>query len=182
MPKTQSSRQTDRTGFQCSWGILKLPVLGIVSAIQCDLHFVSFTVRQQHGLGVIQVTALLAVVFIDACFDDGIHRTGFFAETAKNAFGQVDVVLRGAARTVCTLRHFDLDRHCRANRLAQLAGDAALLTVRITALRMQTAEAEALWRLFLRIFDGDVAREEITPGHRETLEQFEQQETLEEIY
>src|SRR4051812_46167499 len=64
-------------------------------------------------------------------FDDGIDRAGLLAEAAIDAFRHVDVVARGAARAVLARFGLDGDRLGRANRLAQLASDAALLAVGI---------------------------------------------------
>src|SRR5690606_40637693 len=55
----------------------------------------------------------------------------------------------------CDIR-FDRDRKRRTNCFAQLAGDAALLSVRVAALRMQSAVARRLRRLLLRILDRNV--------------------------
>src|SRR4029079_8266968 len=91
-----------------------------------------------------------AVVLDDARLDDRVHRAGFLAEAAEDAFHQVDVVAGGAARAVGALLGLDVDRERRAHRLAQLARDAALLAVRIAAQRVQAAEARALRRPLLR--------------------------------
>ena len=49
------------------------------------------------------------------------------------AFRQIDVVARRTPRAVGALVGFDVDRERRADRLAELAGDAALLTVFVAA-------------------------------------------------
>ena len=81
------------------------------------------------------------MVLEDPRLDDRIDRAGFFAEAAEDALGEVDVVAGGAPRTVVALVRLDGDRHRRADRLAQLAGNAALLAVGIAAQRVQAAEA-----------------------------------------
>jgi hypothetical protein len=106
-----------------------------------DLRLVAVAHREQHLLGVVEVAALLAVVLEHARLDDGVHRAGLLAEAAEDALGQVDVVARRAARAVVALLRLDGDRQRRADRLAQLAGDAALLAVRVAAQRVQAAEA-----------------------------------------
>jgi hypothetical protein len=97
------------------------------------------------------------VVLENAGLDDGIDRAGFLAEAAEDALGQVDVVARGAPTAVALLGGFDGDRHCRADCLAQLAGDAALFAVRVAAQGMQAAETVACgvfssgyWMVILR--------------------------------
>src|ERR1039457_6002390 len=81
---------------------------------------------------------MLHVVFVDPRLDDGIHRAGLFAEAAVNALEQIDVVARGATCTVGGHVRVDRDRQRRAHRLAQLAGDTALLAVRIGGPRKRT--------------------------------------------
>jgi hypothetical protein len=58
---------------------------------------------------------------------------------------------------------FDGDRHGRAHRFAQLAGDAALFAVLVAAQRVQAAEARAQRRLLFRELHGDLALEEMAP-------------------
>src|SRR5512141_419443 len=157
------------------------PVSRVVGAVLCDLSLVTVSHREQHLLGVMQVAALFAVVFEDARLDDGVDRAGLLAETAENAFVQVDVVARGAARAVGALLRFDRDRERRAYGLAQLARDAALLAVGIAAQRMQAAKTGRLRRVLLRILHRDLAREHVAPGDGEPLHQLEQEEGLEEF-
>src|SRR6185503_6592178 len=132
-------------------------------------------------LGVVEVAALLAVVLEDAGLDDRVHRAGFLAEAAENAFRQVDVVARGAARAVGARFGLDVDRERRAHRLAQLAGDAALFAVRIAAQRVQPAEARAHRRLLLRELHRDLAREQVPAGEREAAKQLDEEEGAEEF-
>src|SRR5688572_24013255 len=93
---------------------------------------------------------------MDAGLDDRVHRAGLFAETAVDALEQVDVVASRAARAVGGDVGLDRDRERRAHRLAQLAGDAAFLAVRITTLCVQATVARRLRGLLLRILHGDV--------------------------
>src|SRR3546814_3975920 len=62
-----------------------------------DFRLVAVANGKQHVFGVVQVAALFSVVFGNMRFDDGVDRTAFFAEATENAFGQIDVVARGAA-------------------------------------------------------------------------------------
>src|SRR5262249_39992111 len=103
------------------------------------------------------------------------------AEAAEDALHQVDVVARGAARPVLPLLRLDMDGERRTHRLAQLAGDAALLAVRVAAQRMQAAEARTLRRLLLRELHRDLAREEMPAGEEQAAPQLEQEERTEEI-
>src|SRR3546814_3987749 len=84
-------------------------------------------------------------------FDDGIHRAGFLAEAAIDALRHVDIVARGAARAVLAGLGLDGDRQRRADRLAELAGDAAFLAVGIAPQRMFAAKARAERPLFVGV-------------------------------
>src|SRR6185503_8768299 len=91
----------------------------------------------------------------------GVHRTGFLAEPAGDALEEVDVIARRAARAVGAHVGFDGDCERRADCLAELAGYAALLAVRIAAQRMQPAETRRLRRLLLGVLQGDLGPEEV---------------------
>jgi hypothetical protein len=103
--------------------------------------FVAVADGEQHVLGEIEVAALLAVVVEDVRLDDRIDRAALLAEAAEDALGEVDVVACRAARAVVADVALDRDRQRRADRLAQLAGDAALLAVLVAAQRVQAAKA-----------------------------------------
>ena len=96
-----------------------------------------------------------------------------FTEAAENAFGQVDFITRSAAGAIVALFRLNGDRHGRADRLAQFAGDAALFPVGIAALRMQTAKTRAL-RRFLPKLHSDLALEEMTTGQRQALDELDE--------
>jgi len=81
------------------------------------------------------------VVFVQACFDDGVHRAGFLAEAAVDALEKIDVVAGRAARAVVADTRLDGDRERRTHGLAELARDAALLAVRVAAQRVQARNA-----------------------------------------
>src|SRR5258706_6736675 len=106
-------------------------IRGVGRAVLRDLLFVAVAYREQHRLGVVQVAALLAVVLEDPRLDDRVHRAGFLAEAAEDALREVDVVARRAARAVGARLGLDVDRERGADRLAQLARDAALFAGRI---------------------------------------------------
>src|SRR5437763_1829947 len=106
-----------------------------------DLALPAVAVREQPLLVVVQFLARLGGEFEVRPLDDGVDGAGFLAQPAIDALHHVDVVARGAARAVIAARTcLDGDRLRGANRLAQLARDAALLPVRITAQRMLAAE------------------------------------------
>src|SRR6266446_7794939 len=154
---------------------------GVRGAVAGDLLLVAVAYGEQHFLGVVEVAALLAVVLEDARLDDRVHRAGLLAQAAEDALGEVDVVARGAARAVGALLGLDRDRERGAHRLAQLAGDAALLAVRVAAQGVQPAEARAHRRLLLGELHRDLAPEEVAPGERHALRQLDQEEPPEEV-
>ncbi len=118
-----------------------LSIARICCPIPSYLFLVPVAYSQQHFLGINEVATLFAVVLQNTGLDNGVHRTGFFAETAKYAFGQVNVIARRTARAVLALLGFDSDRKCGTDRLAQLAGDTSLFSIWVAAQRMQTSEA-----------------------------------------
>ena len=75
---------------------------------------------------------------------DGVHRAGLLAQAAVDAFDHVDVVAGRAAAAVGARFGLDGDGLGRADGLAQLAGDAAFLAVRIAAQGVLAAEARRL--------------------------------------
>src|SRR4029077_8700271 len=106
---------------------------GVGRPVAGDLLLVAIAHREQHGLGVVEIPPLLAVVLEDPRLDDGVDRAGFLAEAAEDALHEVDVVARGAAGAVVPLFRLDMDGERGAHRLAQLARDAALFPVRVAA-------------------------------------------------
>ncbi len=81
------------------------------------------------------------------------------------------------------LSRFGLDgnRLRRANRFAQLARDATLFTIGITAQRMLAAETRANGVLFERIVDRRLGLEEILQGQPMRLDEFPQREAFDEV-
>src|SRR5690606_5791807 len=117
-------------------GRVQLQVLG-------DLVLPAVSVREQLVLVVEQLLAGLGGELEVRSLDDGIHRTGFLAQAAVDALRHVDVVARGAPAAVAARLGLDGDGQRRADRLAELAGEAALLAVRVAAQRVLAAEARA---------------------------------------
>src|SRR6185437_11321137 len=106
------------------------------------------------------LAAMLHVVLVDAREYDRIDRAGLLAEAAVDALEEVDVIARRPARAVGCNIGLDRDADRGADRLTKLAGDAALLPVRIAAQRVQAAKARRLRRLFLGIIEGVFVGEE----------------------
>src|SRR5690349_17969974 len=153
----------------------------VLLAVLGDLRLVPVPDRQQHLLGVVEIAALLAVVLEDARLDDRVDGAALLAEPAEDAFGEVDVVARRAARAVVALLRLDGDRQRRAYGLAQLAGDASLLAVGVPAKRVQAAEARALRRFLLGELDRHLAGEEIAARERHALQELHQEPGIEEL-
>src|SRR5688572_1124754 len=151
-------------------------IVGVFAAGGGDLGLVAVADGEQHRLGVDGLAAALEVPLVDVGLDDGVDRAALLAEAAVDALHQVDVVARGAARAVLALLALDGDGERRADRLAQLARDAALLAVGIAAQSMQPAEARALGRLLLGVHHGDLAGEEEPAGELQALQQLGEQE------
>src|SRR5712691_12332415 len=148
-----------------SWS---LPVRRVERDILGDLALPAVAVCEQALLVEIELLARLGRELEVRSFDDGIDRAGLLAKPAIDAFDHVDIVARGAARAVVASRPgLDGDGLGGANRLAQLAGDAALLAVGIAAQRVLAAKA----RRDRSLLDGGVERrlavEEVAQGKRE---------------
>src|SRR6185437_12558596 len=113
------------------------PVRRVEREVLRDLALPAVAIREQLFLVVVELFPRLGRKFEIRPFDDRVDRAGFLAETAINALHHVDVVARRPPRAVVPARtRFDSDGLRRANRLAQLAGDAALFAVRVAPERM----------------------------------------------
>src|SRR5690606_29276665 len=134
---------------------------GVGGAALGDLGFQPVTDRQQLRLGGDVLATLVEVVLVDVGLDDRVHRAGLLAEPAVDALEQVDVVTRGAAAAVLPALRIDGDGQRGAHRLAQLAGDAALLPVRVPAQGVHAAEARRLRRLLHRVHQRVLGPEQV---------------------
>src|SRR5262249_14109258 len=109
-----------------------------------DLAFPAIAVREQALLVVIELLARLGRELEVWPLDDRIDRASLLDQPERDDLHQVEVVARGGARAVIGAgARLNGDRLRRTDRLAQLAGNAALLAVRIAAQRVLAAEA---WR------------------------------------
>jgi hypothetical protein len=107
-----------------------------------DLLLPAVAVREQAFLVVVELLGCLGRELEVRSQDDGVDWAGLLAEAAVDAFHHVDVVAGGPPRAVVAPRpSLDGDGLGRADRLAQLAGDAALLPVRIAPQRKLAAKA-----------------------------------------
>lgn len=104
------------------------------------------------------------LVFKNVRFHNRINRAAFLAKATEDAFGQIDVVTGCPPRAIRTLLRLDRDRHCRAHRFTELAGNAALFPVFITAQGMQTPKTRGQRRLLFRVFQRDLASKGVLPG------------------
>jgi hypothetical protein len=120
-----------------------LPVRRIGAGDRGQLRLPLVAVRQQLLLVVQQLLPRLGGVLGVGALDNGVHGARLLAEAAVDALGHVDVVAGRAAGAVGALLGLDRDGLGRADGLAQLAGDAALLSGRVAAQGVFTTEA---WR------------------------------------
>src|SRR3984893_7539413 len=106
-------------------------------------------------------------------FDDDVHGAGFLAKAAVDALDHIDVVTGGAPRAVVTARpSFDGDGLRRTYRLAQLAGDATLLAVRISPQYVLAAKSRRNRPLFKRVIERGFRLEEIAHPQQERRQEF----------
>src|SRR5690348_1215016 len=104
-----------------------------------DLGFPAVAIGEQLVLVVEEFLARLGRELEVRPLDDRIDRAGLLAIAAIDALRHVDVVARRAAAAVSAGLGLDRDRQGRADRLSQLAGDAALLAVGIAPQGMLAA-------------------------------------------
>jgi hypothetical protein len=74
-------------------------------------------------------------------FHKGIHGASLLAKAAVNALGHINLKACGAAAAIFPLDGFNGDGPCRANSLAELAGNAAFLPTGVAAQGMLTPKA-----------------------------------------
>jgi len=131
----------------------------ILAPVRSNLLLITITDRQQLFLGHQQITTLFAVVLEDSGFDNGIDRAGLLAESAKNTFGQIDIIAGGAPAAILALLRINGNGQRRTDRLTEFAGDTAFLAIGIATQCVQTPEPMALGGQFLRITDGNLGPE-----------------------
>src|SRR5262249_34633393 len=151
------------------------PVGGVRHDAGGELGLPAVAVRQQLLLVVEELLAGLGGELEVRPFDNGVDRAGLLAEAAIDALGHVDVIARRAPAAVRARLGLDGDGLRRADRLAQLAGDAALLAVGIAAERMLAAKARAERPLLIGIVDGDLRPEHVAEGEPQAGDQLLQQ-------
>src|SRR5215207_5697653 len=127
-----------------------------------ELAFPAGAVVEELVLVVEQLLAGLDRELVVRPLDDGVDRTGFLAEAAIDALHHVDVVAGGAAGAVVPARPgLDGDRLRRADRLAELAGDAALLAVRVASKGVLASEPRRAVVRLEGVVDGRLRPEEV---------------------
>jgi hypothetical protein len=170
-------RITPRAAPTSTLAKIKKRIVGNIGGpIRRNDGFVTLADAEQLILAHDVLAALLHVVLVYPRLDNGVHGTRLFAKSAVDAFEQIDVIARRAARAVARHIRFDRDRKRRAHRLAQLACDATLFTVRITPQRMQAAEAAALRCLLFGIVQRDLGGKHAFQRDHKTLQQLPEQE------
>src|SRR6478736_5425850 len=89
-----------------------------------DRFLPAVAVREQAFLVVVELLGCLGGELDVWSKDDGVDWAGLLAEAAVDAFHHIDVEAGGPPRAVVAPRpRLDGDGLCRADRLAQLAGD-----------------------------------------------------------
>src|SRR5271156_1740765 len=131
------------------------PVGRVEGQVFGDLGLPPIAVREQFLLVVKELLMRLGRELEIRPLDDRIDRTGLLAIAAIDALCHVDVVARRATAAVLARLGLDRDRQRRADRLAQFAGDAALLAVGIAAQRMLAAEPRGERTLLVGVIDRD---------------------------
>src|SRR5215204_3034113 len=148
------------------------PIRGVEREVLGDLALPAITVGEQALLVIEEFFARLGGELEIRSLDDRVHWAGFLAQPAIDAFDHVDIVAGGAPGAVVAARAgLDGDRLRRANRLAQLAGNAALLAVGVAPQRVLAAETRRQRVLFERIVDGRLRLEEVLQAEPKGLQE-----------
>src|SRR5581483_531838 len=151
------------------------PIRRVERDILRDLTLPAIAIREQPLFIVIEFFPRFGREFEIRPLDDRVYGAGLLAKAAVYAFHHVDVVARRPPRAIVPPRaRFDGDRLRGADRLTQLAGDAALLTVRIAAQRMFAPEARRNHAFFERIIQRRFGCEEIAHREEEPRDKFEE--------
>jgi hypothetical protein len=156
--------------------IHRLPVWRIERKIASDLALPAVAVLQEAIFVVVEFLAGLDGKFRVRPLDNGIDRAGFLTEAAVDAFDHVDIVAGGAAGAIVAARPgFNRDGLGGADRLAELAGDTALLAVWIAPLGVFAALSRRLRILLVRIIERRLRLEEIAHRQNESADEFGQE-------
>src|SRR5205814_9173737 len=134
--KSRPRLSPGRRWYLSSVGRLEGELLG-------NLGLPAVAIREQLFLVVEELLARLGGEFEIRTLDDRIDRACLLAIAAIDAFGHIDVVAGGAPTAILARLGLDGDRQGRADRLTQLAGDAALLAIGVAPERMLTAKPRA---------------------------------------
>src|SRR3954452_18834883 len=135
-----------------------------------DFALPAVAVREQLFLVVEKLLAGFGGKFQIRPLDDRIDRAGLLAIAAIDAFRHIDIVARRAPAAVLARLGLDRNAQRRADGLAQFAGDAALLAVRVAAQGVLAAEARADRVLLVRVIDRDRRLEHVAQGQRHALQ------------
>src|SRR5579872_2579988 len=162
--------------------IALLPVRRVRGLVGRDHGLVPLAHGQQLVLAHDVLAAMFHVIFVDARENDGIDRADLLAEAAGDALEEVDIVATGPAGAIGSDFRVDGDAHRGTNGLTQLARDAAFLSVRVTAKRVQPAESWRLRRLLLRIIERVLGAEELAQGDSHPAPELRQEKCLDWIH
>src|SRR5258708_36227241 len=144
------------------------PVWRIECEVLGDLALPAVAGGKQPLLVEVELLARLGGKLEIGAFDDGVDWTGLLAKPAVDAFDHIDIVARGATRTVVAARsRLDSDGLRRTDRLAQFAGDAALRAIWITAQRGLATKARRELPFLERIIERGLRLEEVAQGEHE---------------
>src|SRR6476620_11529768 len=140
--RSRSSASREHQLEQKAAGGADLSVGGVERDVPRDRPLPAVAVREETFLVVVELLGCLSRELDVWSQDDGVNRAGLLAEAAVDAFHHIDVEAGGpTSAVVAPLPRLDGDGLCRANRLAQLAGDATLLPIRIAPQRKLAAKA-----------------------------------------
>ena len=158
--------------------LLCLAVLDFRLKILRNLRLPAISICKQLLLVVQQLLVAEGGVLKVWSLDDGIDRTSLLAKSAVDALCHVDVVSRRLSASILAFLRLDGDSLGRADRLAQLARDAALLAIGVAAQRVFSTEARGQRSLLEGVVYGVLLVKEVLERQRPAARQLREKERL----
>ena len=120
------------------------------------------------------------MLLVNAVLGDCLPEAVSFEKSAIDAFEQVDVIACRSPQAIGARIRINRDSERRADRFTKLAGDTALLAVRVAPQGMQTSKAGRLWRFLFGILYRDLLGKKIAQGHTKPLQELPHKKRLQQ--
>ena len=124
------------------------------SQILLQLWFPSISIRQQLLLVIQQFLVRFRGIFKVWSLHNGSNGTRTLAKSAKDAFGQINVISRSPPAPIRSFLCFNRDGSCRTRQLTQSARDTPLLPRWVPSQCVFPSIPRGHWPLLERVHDG----------------------------